>query len=96
MRHELMDAKAFVMIDEVDGDLQNRTFSWTRRTARSPSSAIAGETAPKGRTMGHARALVSGADESAAAKKKVMCESGIHVVDSPATIGGRGKEVLGN
>jgi hypothetical protein len=55
---------------------------------------IAGETAPKGRTMGHAGAIVSGADESAAAKKKVMRECGIHVVDSPATIGAKVKEVV--
>ena len=45
--------------------------------------------------MGHAGAIVSGADESAATKKKVMRESGIHVVDSPATIGAKVKEVLG-
>ena len=48
---------------------------------------IAGQTAPPGRRMGHAGAIVSGADESAAAKKKIMAECGVHVVDSPAEIG---------
>ena len=48
---------------------------------------IAGETAPAGRTMGHAGAIVGGTDDTAAAKKRILNESGIHVVDSPADIG---------
>jgi len=56
---------------------------------------IAGETAPKGRTMGHAGAIVGGADDTAEAKKRIMKENGIHVVDSPAEIGKKVKEVLG-
>ena len=56
---------------------------------------IAGETAPKGRTMGHAGAIVGGADDTAEAKKRIMRENGIHVVDSPAEIGKKVKEVLG-
>ena len=55
---------------------------------------IAGETAPKGRTMGHAGAIVGGAEDTAEAKKKVMRECGIHVVDSPAEIGKRVAEIL--
>ena len=55
---------------------------------------IAGQTAPEGRRMGHAGAIVSGADESAAAKMKIMRECGIHVVDSPADIGKKVKEQL--
>jgi len=55
---------------------------------------IAGETAPKGRTMGHAGAIVGGSDDTAAAKKKIMRECGIHVVDSPAQIGAKVAEVL--
>ena len=55
---------------------------------------IAGVTAPKGRTMGHAGAIVSGEEESAEAKKAVMRECGIHVVDSPADIGSKMAEVL--
>ena len=56
---------------------------------------IAGETAPKGRTMGHAGAIVGGADDTAEAKKRIMSECGIHVVDSPAQIGAKMAEVLG-
>jgi len=56
---------------------------------------IAGETAPAGRTMGHAGAIVGGSDDTAQAKKAIMRASGIHVVDSPAEIGKKVKEVLG-
>ncbi|HRO77103.1 MAG TPA: succinate--CoA ligase subunit alpha, partial [Crocinitomicaceae bacterium] len=56
---------------------------------------IAGETAPAGRTMGHAGAIVGGADDTAEAKKRIMRECGIHVVDSPAHIGQKMAEVLG-
>ena len=59
------------------------------------SDLIAGQTAPPGRRMGHAGAIVSGADESAAAKKAVMKQCGIHVVDSPAEIGETVKKALG-
>ena len=55
---------------------------------------IAGETAPAGRTMGHAGAIVGGADDTAEAKKRIMAECGIHVVDSPAAIGKKVAEVL--
>jgi len=55
---------------------------------------IAGETAPKGRTMGHAGAIVGGSEDTAEAKKRIMRECGIHVVDSPAKIGEKVKEVL--
>ena len=92
-----MDAKAIVMFGEIGGDLEIRAAHWIKANCKKPVVGfIAGETAPKGRTMGHAGAIVSGADESAAAKKKVMRESSIHVVDSPATFGAKVKEVLGN
>ena len=55
---------------------------------------IAGETAPAGRTMGHAGAIVGGSDDTAQAKKRIMRECGIHVVDSPAEIGSKVAEVL--
>jgi succinyl-CoA synthetase alpha subunit len=55
---------------------------------------IAGETAPKGRTMGHAGAIVGGSEDTAEAKKRIMRECGIHVVDSPAQIGAKVAEVL--
>ena len=57
-------------------------------------SFIAGETAPKGRTMGHAGAIVGGADDTAEAKKRILRECGIHVVDSPAKIGEKVAEIL--
>ena len=56
---------------------------------------IAGETAPKGRKMGHAGAIIGGKDDTASAKKRIMRESGILVVDSPADIGKSVKEILG-
>ena len=56
---------------------------------------IAGETAPKGKRMGHAGAIIGGADDTAEAKKRIMRECGIHVVDSPAQIGAKMAEVLG-
>ncbi|MGB0393093.1 MAG: succinate--CoA ligase subunit alpha, partial [Flavobacteriaceae bacterium] len=56
---------------------------------------IAGETAPKGRTMGHAGAIVGGADDTAEAKKKIMKSCGIHVVDSPADIGKQVAALIG-
>ena len=91
-----MEAKAIVMIGEIGGDVGIRAAKWIKENCKKPVVGfIAGETAPKGRTMGHAGAIVSGADESAAAKKKVMRESGIHAVDSLATIGAKVKEVLG-
>ena len=55
---------------------------------------IAGETAPAGRTMGHAGAIVGGSEDTAQAKKKILKENGIHVVDSPAEIGKKVAEVL--
>ena len=84
------------MIGEIGGDLEIRAAKWIKDNCDKPVVGfIAGETAPVGRTMGHAGAIVSGADESAAAKKKVMRECGIHVVDSPAQIGAKVKEVMG-
>ena len=90
------ETKLIVMIGEIGGDLEIQAARWIKANCKKPVIGfIAGETAPKGRTMGHAGAIVSGADESAAAKKAVMRECGIHVVDSPATIGAKVKEVLG-
>jgi succinyl-CoA synthetase alpha subunit len=85
-----------VMIGEIGGDLEVRAARWIKENSRKPVVGfIAGETAPKGRTMGHAGAIVSGDEESASAKKKIMRECGIHVVDSPATIGQTMASVLG-
>lgn len=90
------DTEGIVMIGEIGGELEAKAAEWIKANGTKPVVGfIAGETAPKGRTMGHAGAIVSGENESAAAKKKIMRESGIHVVDSPAHIGQKMAEVLG-
>lgn len=88
--------KGIIMIGEIGGELEPKAARWIKENGTKPVVGfIAGETAPKGRTMGHAGAIVSGENESAAAKKRIMRECGIHVVDSPAEIGAKMKEVLG-
>ncbi len=90
------ETKCIVMIGEIGGDLEVQAARWIQANGTKPVVGfIAGVTAPKGRTMGHAGAIVSGEDESAEAKKRVMRECGIHVVDSPADIGSKMAEVLG-
>ncbi|GAB1537423.1 hypothetical protein NUACC21_00630 [Scytonema sp. NUACC21] len=86
-----------IMIGEIGGQLEGDAARWIKADGnRKPVVGfIAGETAPKGRTMGHAGAIVGGSDDTAAAKKAIMRECGIHVVDSPAEIGKKVKEVLG-
>jgi succinyl-CoA synthetase alpha subunit len=79
---------AVVLIGEIGGSMEIEASEYVRQHGTKPVIGfIAGETAPPGRRMGHAGAIVSGADESAAAKKAVMRSSGIIVVDSPALIG---------
>ena len=90
------DTKGIVMIGEIGGDLEVNAARWIRENGTKPVVGfIAGVTAPKGRTMGHAGAIVSGEDETAEAKKRIMSECGIHVVDSPAHIGSRMAELIG-
>ena len=91
------ETKCIVMIGEIGGQLEADAAKWIKADGnRKPVIGfIAGETAPKGRTMGHAGAIVGGADDTAEAKKRIMRECGIHVVDSPAEIGKKVKEVLG-
>jgi succinyl-CoA synthetase alpha subunit len=90
------ETEGIVMIGEIGGDLEVKAARWIQENGTKPVVGfIAGETAPKGRTMGHAGAIVSGDDESAQAKKRIMRECGIHVVDSPAHIGTKMAEVLG-
>ena len=89
------ETTGIVMIGEIGGDLEVQAARWIQANGTKPVVGfIAGVTAPKGRTMGHAGAIVSGEDESAEAKKRVMRECGIHVVDSPADIGSKMAEVL--
>lgn len=85
-----------VMIGEIGGQLEPDAAKWYKESgSKKPIIGfIAGETAPAGRTMGHAGAIVGGSDDTAQAKKRIMRECGIHVVDSPAEIGKKVKEVL--
>ena len=87
--------KGIVMIGEIGGNLEADAARWIKDNATKPVVGfIAGETAPKGRTMGHAGAIVGGDDDTAEAKKRIMKECGIHVVDSPAQIGAKMAEVM--
>ena len=90
------ETEAIVMIGEIGGQLEAEAARYVKETGNKKPviGFIAGETAPAGRTMGHAGAIVGGADDTAAAKKRIMAESGIHVVDSPAAIGKKVAEVL--
>ena len=90
------ETDGIIMIGEIGGDLEVKAARWIAENGTKPVVGfIAGVTAPKGRTMGHAGAIVSGEEESAEAKKAVMRECGIHVVDSPAQIGAKMVEALG-
>lgn len=91
------ETEAVVMIGEIGGQLEAEAARWYKDNgSKKPIIGfIAGETAPAGRTMGHAGAIVGGSDDTAQAKKKILKECGIHVVESPAEIGKKVKEVLG-
>ncbi|WP_159947539.1 succinate--CoA ligase subunit alpha [Polaribacter septentrionalilitoris] len=83
------DTEAIVMIGEIGGNLEAEAAQWIKADGnRKPVVGfIAGQTAPAGRTMGHAGAIVGGADDTAQAKMKILAENGVHVVSSPAKIG---------
>lgn len=83
------DTEAIVMIGEIGGNLEAEAAQWIKNDGnRKPVVGfIAGQTAPAGRTMGHAGAIVGGADDTAQAKMKILAANGIHVVESPAKIG---------
>lgn len=91
------ETEAVVMIGEIGGQLEADAANWYKASgSKKPVVGfIAGETAPAGRTMGHAGAIVGGSEDTAAAKKAIMRQCGIHVVDSPAEIGKKVAEVLG-
>ena len=89
------ETDGIIMIGEIGGDLEIKAARWIQEHGTKPVVGfIAGVTAPKGRTMGHAGAIVSGEEESAEAKKRVLRECGVHVVDSPADIGEKMAELL--
>ncbi|MEA5110898.1 Succinate--CoA ligase [ADP-forming] subunit alpha [bioreactor metagenome] len=89
------ETKGIVMIGEIGGGMEAEAAYWIKAHGTKPVvSFIAGATAPKGRTMGHAGAIVGGASDTAEAKKAILRECGVHVVDSPAEIGAKMLEVL--
>jgi len=90
------ETECIVMIGEIGGQLEADAAKWIKASGNKKPVVgfIAGETAPKGRTMGHAGAIVGGSEDTAEAKKRIMRECGIHVVDSPAQIGAKVSEVL--
>ena len=82
------ETEAIVMIGEIGGGMEAEAARWIKEFGTKPVIGfIAGQTAPAGRRMGHAGAIVGGADDTAAAKMRIMSECGIHVVASPADIG---------
>jgi succinyl-CoA synthetase alpha subunit len=89
------ETEGIVMIGEIGGNLEAEAARWIKENGTKPVVGfIAGQTAPPGRRMGHAGAIVGGADDTAAAKMKIMAECGIHVVASPADIGNTMAKVI--
>lgn len=90
------ETECIVMIGEIGGQLEADAAKWIKENGNKKPVVgfIAGETAPAGRTMGHAGAIVGGDDDTAQAKKKILRACGVHVVDSPAEIGKKVAEVM--
>ncbi|WP_027379797.1 succinate--CoA ligase subunit alpha [Chryseobacterium daeguense] len=91
------ETEAVVMIGEIGGGLEAEAARWYKASGSTKPVVgfIAGQTAPKGRTMGHAGAIIGGDEDTAQAKMEIMRENGINVVDSPADIGATVAKVLG-
>ncbi|MFW6370532.1 MAG: succinate--CoA ligase subunit alpha, partial [Bacteroidota bacterium] len=82
------ETEGIIMIGEIGGSMEADAAYWIKENGTKPVVGfIAGQTAPKGRRMGHAGAIIGGKDDTAAAKMKIMSDCGIHVVESPADIG---------
>ena len=89
------DTDAIVMIGEIGGSMEAEAARWVKENGTKPVVGfIAGQTAPPGRRMGHAGAIVGGADDTAAAKMKILRECGSSVADSPADIGKTMAEII--
>ena len=91
------ETEAIVMIGEIGGNMEADAAYWIKENGTKPVVGfIAGATAPPGRTMGHAGAIIGGKADTADAKKEIMRECGLHVIDSPADIGKKMLELLEN
>lgn len=89
------ETEGIVMIGEIGGNMEADAAYWIKEHGTKPVvSFIAGATAPKGRTMGHAGAIIGGKADTAEAKKEILRSCGVHVVDSPADIGTKMAELL--
>lgn len=89
------ETKGIVMIGEIGGNMEADASYWIKEHGTKPVvSFIAGCTAPKGRTMGHAGAIIGGKSDTAKAKKEILRDCGVHIVDSPADIGKKMAELL--
>jgi succinyl-CoA synthetase alpha subunit len=89
------ETEAIVIIGEIGGNMESEAAEWIKQNGKKPVIGfIAGQTAPKGRRMGHAGAIIGGKADTAAAKMKIMKECGINVVESPADIGATVQKVL--
>lgn len=94
---EDLETEGIIMIGEIGGNMETEAGYWIKDHSTKPVvSFIAGATAPKGRTMGHAGAIIGGKADTAQAKKAILKECGVIVVDSPADIGAKMLEVLGH
>lgn len=89
------ETEAIIVIGEIGGNMETEAAEWIKGNGKKPVIGfIAGQTAPKGRRMGHAGAIIGGKNDTAAAKMAIMKECGIHVVESPAEIGATVAKVL--
>lgn len=89
------ETKGIVLIGEIGGTMEIEAALWAKENSTKPIVGfIAGQTAPPGRRMGHAGAIISGGDETALAKMKIMTKCGIHVCESPSDIGKKMKEII--
>lgn len=90
------ETEGIIMIGEIGGSMEADAAYWIRENNKKPVVGfIAGQTAPKGRRMGHAGAIIGGANDTAEAKMKIMRECGLHVVESPASIGETMAQAIG-
>ncbi|MCF6242594.1 MAG: succinate--CoA ligase subunit alpha [Bacteroidales bacterium] len=89
------ETEGIIIIGEIGGNMEAEAAEWVKENGTKPVVGfIAGETAPKGKRMGHAGAIIGGKADTAQAKKQIMSDCGIHVVDSPAEIGAKMAELL--